>query len=106
VWRAFCSELSALASFIYYFLFLAALGSAIVGLFNISSSERARQHPDSEIARDATTKKEPRLFMVVPKTKHRPLAKKAVNSAASSTENADAQKSKRHKSRAGFSGGY
>jgi hypothetical protein len=99
--------LSALASFIYYFLFLAALGAAIVSLFNISSSERARQHPDSEIARNATaTKKEPRLFMVVPKTKHRPPAKKAVNSAASSTENADAQKSKRHKSRAGFSGGY
>jgi hypothetical protein len=95
------------ASFIYYFLFLAALGSAIVGLFNISSSERARQNPGPDIARNTTaTKKQPRLFMVVPKTKHRSPAKKASNSAASSTENADAQKSRRHKSRAGFSGGY
>jgi hypothetical protein len=95
------------ASFIYYFLFLAALGSAIVGLFNISSSERARQNPGPDIARNTTaTKKQPRLFMVVPKTKHRSPPKKASNSAASSTENADAQKSRRHKSRAGFSGGY
>jgi hypothetical protein len=95
------------ASFIYYFLFLAALGSAIVGLFNISGLERARQNPGSDIARNTTaTKKQPRLFMVVPKTKHRSPPKKASNSAASSTENADAQKSRRHKSRAGFSGGY
>jgi hypothetical protein len=95
------------AAFIYYFLFLAALGAAIIGFFNVSNSQKARQYPGSEIARNAAaTKKEPRLFMVVPKTKHRPPAKKAVNSAASSTENAYAQKSKRHKSRAGFSGGY
>ncbi|MFY9835300.1 MAG: hypothetical protein WAK55_02325 [Xanthobacteraceae bacterium] len=96
-----------MASFIYYFLFLAALGTAIIGLLNFSSSERTRQYPGPEIARNAiATKKQPRLFMVVPKTKHRSAAKKAANSTASSTENADAQKNRRHKSRAGFSGGY
>jgi hypothetical protein len=95
------------ASFIYYFLFLAALGSAIVGLFNISGLERARQNPGSDIARNVTvTKKQPRLFMVVPKTKHRSPARKAANSPASSTKNADARKNRSHKSRAGFSGGY
>ena len=96
-----------MAAFIYYFAFLAALGAAIIGLFSVSSSQRARQHPGSEIARNTTaTKKEPRLFMVVPKTKHRSPAKKSANSPASSTESADAQKSRRHKAKAGFSGGY
>jgi hypothetical protein len=81
------------AAFIYYFLFLAALGVAIIGFFNVSNSQKARQYSSSEITRNATaTKKEPRLFMVVPKTKHRSPAKKSANPAAPSTENGGAQK--------------
>jgi hypothetical protein len=95
------------AAFIYYFLFLTMLGATVVGLFNISRSERVSQHPRPEVERNVTaTKKEQRLFMVVPKTKHGSSAKKAVDSAAAPTEKADAEKSKRRKSRAGFSGGY
>jgi hypothetical protein len=95
------------AAFIYYFLFLAALGAAIIGFFNVSNSQKARQYPGSEIARNAAaTKKEPRLFMVVPKTKHRSPAKKSANPAAPSTENGGAQKSRRHKASAGFNSGY
>jgi hypothetical protein len=106
VWHKFGSELTAVAAFIYYFIFLAMLGATIVGLFNISRSERVSQSPRPEVERNVTAnKKEQRLFMVVPKTKHRPSAKKAANSAAS-TEKADAEKSKHRKSRAGFSGGY
>jgi hypothetical protein len=95
------------AAFIYYFLFLTLLGATVVGLFNISRSERVSQYQRPEVERNVTmTKKEQRLFMVVPKTKHKSSAKKAANSAAASTEKADAEKSKQRKSRAGFSGGY
>jgi hypothetical protein len=95
------------AAFIYYFLFLTMLGATVVGLFNISKSERVSQHPRLEAGRNVTAiKKEQRLFMVVPKTKHRSSEKKAAKSAAASTEKADAEKSKHRKSRAGFSGGY
>ena len=96
-----------MAAFIYYFLFLTLLGATVVGLFNISRSERVSQYQRPEVERNVTTtKKEQRLFMVVPKTKHKSSAKKAANSAAASTEKADAEKSKQRKSRAGFSGGY
>jgi hypothetical protein len=106
VWRRFCSELTAVAAFISYFIFLAMLGATIVGLFNISRSERVSQSPRPEVERNVTAnKKVQRLFMVVPKTKHRSSARKAANSAAS-TEKSDAEKSKHRKSRAGFSGGY
>jgi hypothetical protein len=94
------------AAFIYYFLFLTVLGATVVGLFNISRSQRVSQYSRPEVERNVTATKKGRLFMVVPKTKHRSPAKKAANSAAASTEKADAEKSKHRRSRAGFSGGY
>ena len=102
---AFWSELIVVVPF--YFLFLTVIAAVIVGLFKISGSERVRQDPNPGVERNATaTKREPRLFMVVPKTKHGSPAKKAANSAALPTEKADAKKSTHHKSRAGFNGGY
>jgi hypothetical protein len=100
-------ELTAVAAFIYYFLFLTVLGATVVGLFNISRSQRVSQYSRPEVERNVTaTEKERRLYMVVPKTKHRSPAKKAANSAAASAEKADVEKSRHHRSRAGFSGGY
>jgi len=88
----------------FYFLFLTVIAAVIVGLFKISGSERVRQDPSPGVERKVTgTKREPRLFMVVPKTKHGSPAK---NSAALPTEKSDAKKSTHHKSRAGFNGGY
>ena len=109
VWRTFYSELSAVVSFIpcFYFLFLTVVAAVIIGLFNISRSERVHQDPSPGVERNVTaTKRVPRLFMVVPKTKHGSPAKKAANSAAVPTEKADAKKNKHHKSRAGLNGGY
>jgi hypothetical protein len=76
----------------------------MVGLVNISSSERVSHysHPRPEVERND---RDLHLFMVVPKTKYGSPAKKA-NSAAVSTEKADAKKSEHHKTRAGFNGGY
>jgi hypothetical protein len=102
---AFWSELIAVVSF--YFLFLTVIAAAIIGVFNISRSERVRQDPSPGVERRVTaTKREQRLFMVVPKTKHGSHAKKAADSAAGPTEKEKAKKSKRDKSRAGFNGGY
>jgi hypothetical protein len=107
VWRTYRCELTAVAAFIYYFLFLTVLGATVVGLFNFSRPERVSQSSRPEVERNVTaTKKEQHLFMVVPKTKHKSPAKKAANSAAASTEKTDVEKSKHRKSRAGFSGGY
>jgi hypothetical protein len=101
------SELTVVAAFIYYFLFLTALGAVITGLFNISRLEKARQYSRPEVERSVTAaKNEPRLFMVVPKTKHATHAKKAAKSAAASAENADAKKSKHFRSGVGSNGGY
>jgi len=100
-------ELTAVVSFIpsFYFLFLTVVAAAIIGLFNISRSERVHQDPSPGVERNVTaTKRAPRLFMVVPKTKHGPPAKKAASSLAAPTEKADAKKSKHHKSRAGING--
>jgi hypothetical protein len=95
------------AAFIYYFLFLTVLGATVVGLFNFSRSERVSQSARPDVERNLTAaQKEQRLFMFVPKTKHRSPAKKATASAAASTEKTDAEKSRHRKSRAGFSGGY
>jgi hypothetical protein len=45
--------------------------------------ERVHQDASPEVERNVTaTKRAPRLFMVAPKTKHGPPAKKAANSAA------------------------
>jgi hypothetical protein len=69
VWSKYRSELTAVAAFIYYFLFLTMLGATVVGLFNFSRPERVSQSSRPEVERNVTaTKKEPRLFMVVPKT--------------------------------------
>ena len=92
-----------------YFLFLTAIAAAIIGVFNISRSERVRQDPSPSpgVERRVTaTKREQRLFMVVPKAKHGSHAKKAANSAAGPTEKEKAKKSKHDKPRAGFNGGY
>jgi len=105
-----CCELTAVVSFIpcFYFLFLTVVAAAIIGLFNIPTRlERVHQDLSPRVERNVTaTKRERRLFMVVPKTKHGLPAKKAANSAALPTEKADAKKSTSHKSRAGFNGGY
>jgi hypothetical protein len=103
-----CCELTAMVSFIpcFYVLFLTVVAAAIIGLFNIPRSERVHQDLSPGVERNVTaTKRERRLFMVVP-TKHGSSAKKAANSAALRTENGDAKKSTHHKSRAGFNGGY
>jgi hypothetical protein len=104
-----CCELTAVVSFIpcFYLLFLTVVAAAIIGLFNSPRSERAHQDLSPGVERNVTaTKRERRLFMVAPKTKHGSTAKKAANSAALPTEKADAKKSTHHKSRAGFNGGY
>jgi hypothetical protein len=91
----------------FYFLFLTVVAAVIIGLFNISRSERVHQDPSLGVERNViATKRAPRLFMYVPKTKHGSPAKKATNSAGLPAEKADAKKSTHHKSRAGFNGGY
>jgi hypothetical protein len=103
--RTFWSELIAVVAF--YFVFLTVIAAVIIGLFNISKSERVPQDPRPGVERKVTaTKREPRLFMVVPKPKHDCLQRKAANSAAVPTAKANAKKSKHDKSRAGFNGGY
>ena len=62
-----------MVSLLYYFLcvimILTAVAGVIVGLVNISASERVSHypHPRPEVERND---REVRLFMVVPKTKH------------------------------------
>jgi hypothetical protein len=91
----------------FYSLFLTVVAGVAIGVFNISRSERVHQDPGSLVERNVTaTKRAPRLFMVVPKTKHGSPAKKTANSVAVSPENADAKKAKQHKSRARFNGGH
>jgi hypothetical protein len=88
-----------------YFLFLTVVAAVIIGLFNIS--ERVRQYPSPRIESNVmATKKEPRLFMFAPKTKHGLPASKRANSTSAPTAKADAKKSKHHKSRAGSNGGF
>ena len=72
----------------FYFLFLTVVAAVIIGLFNIS--ERVRQYPNTRIERNViATKKEPRLFMFAPKTKHGLPASKTANSASAPTARAD-----------------
>jgi len=104
-----CCELTAVVSFIpcFYFLFLTVVAAAIIGLFNIPRSEKVHQDLSPGVERNVTaTKREPRLFMFAPKTKHGSPAKKAANSVAVPAEKAKAKKSKHDKSRAGSNGGY
>ena len=91
----------------FYFLFLTVIAAVIIGVFNISRSERVHQDLSPGVERNVTaTKRERRLFMVVPKTKHGSPAKKEANSDAGPAEKEKAKKSKHDKSRARFNGGY
>ena len=91
----------------FYFVFLAVVGALIFGLFNTSKSERVRQNPSPGVETQLPASNgEPRLFMVVPKTKHGSPAKKEASSDAGPAEKEKAKKSKHDKSRAGSNGGY
>ena len=85
----------------YFFCMIAALTAAVgvmLGLSNISTSERARHYPRAVVERSVTANREPRLFMVAPETKDGSPAKNMeANSAAVLAEKPDAKKSKPHK---------
>jgi hypothetical protein len=90
-----------------YFLFLTVVAAAIIGLFNIPRSEKVHEDLSPGVEHNVTaTKREPRLFMFVPKTKHGSPASKRANSATAPAAKADAKKSAHHKSSTGFNGGY
>jgi hypothetical protein len=111
--RTFGWEITAVAlSLLGYFLSMIAALTAVVGvmigLFDTSTSERMGRYSHPRVVeRNVTaTNSEPRLFMVVPKTKDGSPAKNIVevdsaaveaNSPAVSPERADAEKSKPHK---------
>ena len=80
---------------------LAAAAWVMLGLSNISTSEKASHypHPRPEVERNVTAaNEEPRLFMLAPETKDGSPAKNMdANSAAVPSEKADAKKSKPHK---------
>jgi len=91
----------------FYFLFLTVVAAAIIGLFNVPRSDKVHQDLSPGIERNViATKKEPRLFMFAPKTKHGSPASKTVNSAAAHAAKADAKNGKHHKSSVGSNGGY
>jgi hypothetical protein len=92
--------LSLLSYFLYMITALSAVVGAMIGLLNFSTSESVRHYPRPIAERNDTaiTNSEPRLFMVVPKTKDGSPAKNVeVNSAAVATEKADAEKDRPHK---------
>jgi len=92
---------SLLGYFLCMITVLTAATGAMIGLFNISTSEKVGHysHPRPVVERNVTaTNGEPRLFMVVPETKDRSPAKNMeANSAAVPAEKADSKKSKPHK---------
>jgi hypothetical protein len=90
---------SLLGYFLCMITVLTAAAGVMIGLFNISTSERVRHYPRPVVERNVTaTDREPRLFMVVPETKGGSLAKNIeANSTAVPTEKADAKRSKPHK---------
>jgi hypothetical protein len=82
----------------YFFCMIAVLTAAVgvlLGLSNISTSERVRHYPRAVVERNVTAaNREPRLFMVVPETKDGSPAKNMeANSAAAPTEKTIAKKS-------------
>jgi hypothetical protein len=83
----------------FYFLFLTVIAAVIIGVFNVPRSERVHQERSGVERNVIATKREPRLFMVVPKTKHGSPAKKAADSVAGPTEKEKAKKSNHHKSK-------
>jgi hypothetical protein len=116
--RTFCSEFVAVVfSLLGYFLSmitaLTAVVAVMIGFFDTSTSERVHHYPRPAFDRDVTVNREPRLFMVVPKsgspTKNGSPAKNTVeadstaveaNSAAAPTEKAEVKKSRPHKPKA------
>jgi hypothetical protein len=80
-------------SLLGYFLGMIAVFTAAVGMMlglsNISTSERARHYPRAVVERNVTaTKREPRLFMVVAETDRSSVKNVEANSAAVPTEKA------------------
>lgn len=84
----------------YIFCIIAVLIAAVgtmLGVSNVSISERALHHPRAVVKRNVTaTRTEPRLFMVVPETKDGSSTKYSIE-AAVPTEKVDANKSTPHK---------
>jgi hypothetical protein len=85
----------------YFFCMIAVLTAVVgvmIGLSNTSTSERVRHYPRSVVEHNVTaTNREPRLFMVVPETDRSSVNNIEANSAAASTEKADAKARKPHK---------
>jgi hypothetical protein len=85
----------------YFFGMTAVLTAAVgvmLGLSNISTSERVRHYPRPAVQRNVkATNPEPRLFMVVPETDRSAVKNVEANSAAAPTEKAAAKASKTHK---------
>jgi hypothetical protein len=86
-------------SLLGYFLGMIAVFTAAVGMMlglsNISTSERARHYPRAVVERNVTaTKREPRLFMVVAETDRSSVKNVEANSAAVPTEKARPHKPK------------
>jgi hypothetical protein len=85
----------------YFFCMVAVLTAAagvMIGLFDISTSERVRHYPRAVVERNVTaTPTEPRLFMVVPERDRSSVKNGEANSAAVPTEKADAKANKPHK---------
>jgi hypothetical protein len=75
-------------------VFTAAVG-VMLGLSNISTSERARHYPRAVVERNVTaTKREPRLFMVVAETDRSSVKNVEANSATVPTKKAQTHKPK------------
>jgi hypothetical protein len=86
----------------YFFAMIAVFTAAVgvmLGLSNISTSERVRHYPRAVVERNVTAaNREPRLFMMVPETKDGSPAKNMeANSAAAPTEKTVAKKSRPRK---------
>jgi hypothetical protein len=85
----------------YFFCMIAVLTAAVgvmLGLSNISTSERTRHYPRAVVEHNVTAaNREPRLFMVVPETDRSSVKNVEANSAAVPTEKTVAKKSRPHK---------
>ena len=87
----------------YFFCMVAVLTAVVgvlLGLSNISTSERVSHyaHPRPEVERNvAATPTEPRLFMVVPERDRSSVNNVEANSAVVPAEKADAKANKPHK---------
>jgi hypothetical protein len=87
-------------SLLGYFLGMIAVFIAAVvmlGLSNISTSERARHYPRAVVEHDVTAANKPRLFMMAETKDGSPAKNIEANSAAAPTEKTVAKKSRPHK---------